>query len=103
MHVYIHFQNNMPTKCGWAVRSGPVSQEVSFVFLSLTHYPSEPSGLSHPYQLDESTFIFRGTRSNFSFFISFFNESHESKQNSPKYDATFCGVASGAILYAYVP
>ena len=28
-------------------------------------------GLSHPYQLDESTFIFRGIRSNFSFLFHF--------------------------------
>ena len=25
-----------------------------------------------------------------------------SKQNSPKWDAAFCGVTSGAILFAYV-
>ena len=29
--------------------------------------PSKPSGLSHPYQLGESTFSFRGIRRNFSF------------------------------------
>ena len=31
-------------------------------------------GFSHHYQLDESTFIFRGVRSDFLFFISFFDE-----------------------------
>ena len=28
-------------------------------------------GISHPYQLDESTFIFRGIRGNFSFLFHF--------------------------------
>ena len=32
------------------------------------------NGISHHYQLGESTFIFRGVRSGFYFFISFFDE-----------------------------
>ena len=59
------------------------------------------NGLSHPYHLDESTFIFRVIRSNFSFLFHFWREfisanriSGASKQNSPR---------SGAILFAYVP
>ena len=35
--------------------------------------------------------------------ISFFDETRVSKQNSPRSDAAFCGVTSGAILFAYVP
>ena len=35
---------------------------------------------SHPYQLDESTFIFRGVRSDFFLFISFFDEISLCKQ-----------------------
>ena len=62
--------------------------------------PLVTNGLSHCYHLDESTFIFRGIRSNFSFFISFFDENPVSKQNRPKWDAAFCGVTSGAILFA---
>ena len=31
-------------------------------------------------------------------FVSFFDEIHFSKQNSPRWDAAFCGVPSGAIL-----
>ena len=54
------------------------------------------NGISHPYHLDEATFISRVIRSNFSFLI------HESKQNSPRWDAAFCGVTSGTILFAYV-
>ena len=53
-----------------------------------------PLGFSHPYQMDESTFIFRDIR-NF-FFISFFVGYLFSKQNSPRWDATFCNVTSGA-------
>ena len=36
-------------------------------------------------------------------FILFFDEIPLSKQNSPRWDAAFCGVTSGAILFAYVP
>ena len=59
--------------------------------------------LSHPYHLDESTFNFREIKSSSFIFVSFFEENHTSKQNSPRWDAVFCGVASGAILFANVP
>ena len=62
--------------------------------------PLVTNGLSHPYHLDESIFIFRSI---WSIFISFFNENNVSKQNSPRWEAAFCGVTSGAILFAYVP
>ena len=58
------------------------------------------NGLSLPYQLDESTLIFRGSRDIFS---SFFDEIFVSKQNSLRWDAAFCGVSSGAIVFAYDP
>ena len=32
----------------------------------------------------------------------FFDENHICKQNSSRWDAAFCGVPSGAILFAYV-
>ena len=54
------------------------------------------------YQLDESTFIFRGVSSEFYFSISSFDEISLCKQNSPRWDAAFCGVTSGAMLFAYV-
>ena len=50
--------------------------------------------ISHPYHLDESIYISRGIRSNF--FISFFDEIHVSKQNSPRWDAAFCSITSDA-------
>ena len=53
--------------------------------------------LSHHYHYGESTFIFRGIRSGFKFL--FFNEFSQSKQNSPRWDAAFCGVTSKAILF----
>ena len=34
-------------------------------------------------------------------FIQFFDENSLSKQNSPRWDAAFCGVISGAILFAF--
>ena len=45
------------------------------------------------------TFIFSGIGSNFSFFY----EIRVCKQISPRWDAAFCGVTSGAILFAFVP
>ena len=65
--------------------------------------PYLTNGFSHHYQLDESTFIFRGVKSDFYLFIKFFDDIPLSKQNSPRWDAAFCGVTSGAILFAYVP
>ena len=52
--------------------------------------PLVTNGLSVPYRLDESIFIFRGIRINF----SLFDENHVSKQNSPRWDA---------ILFADIP
>ena len=65
--------------------------------------PYLTNGLSHHYQLGESTFIFSGVRCDFNFFISFSDKISLCKQNSPRWDAAFCGVASGAILFAIVP
>ena len=56
------------------------------------------NGMSHPYQLDESTFIL-GV---FFIFNSFFDEINEIKQNSSRWNAALCSVTSGAILFAYV-
>ena len=36
-------------------------------------------------------------------FYPIFDEFSLSKQNSPRSDAAFCGVTSGAMLFAYVP
>ena len=52
--------------------------------------PHVTNGLSHPYHLDEYTFILRGFGDCFFIFISFFDENHVSKQNSPRWDAAFC-------------
>ena len=48
--------------------------------------PYMTNGFSHHYHLEESTFIFRGVRSDFYFFISFFDEISLCKQNSPRWD-----------------
>ena len=40
-------------------------------FLGYLFNPLVTNGISHPYHLDESTFIFRDTRSNFSFLFHF--------------------------------
>ena len=65
--------------------------------------PYLTNGFSRRYQLGESTSVFRGVRSYFDFFILFFDEISLCKQNSPRWDAAYCGVTSGAILFAYVP
>ena len=46
--------------------------------------PYLTNGFSHHYQLGESTFIFKGVRSDFLIFISFFDEIPPSKQNSSR-------------------
>ena len=61
------------------------------------------NGFSNRFHLGESTFIFRGIRSDFEFLFLFFDDIPLSKQNSPRWDATFSGVTSGAILFAFVP
>ena len=65
--------------------------------------PYLTNGFSHHYQLGEPTFIFRGVMSDYEFLSRFFDEIPPSKQNSPRWDAAFCGVTSGAMLFAYVP
>ena len=39
----------------------------------------------------------------FFMFISFLGQNHVSKPYIPRWDAAFCGITSGAILFAYVP
>ena len=51
--------------------------------------PLVTNGHSHCYHLNGSTFISRGSRSDFSFLISFFDENRVSKRNSPRRDAAF--------------
>ena len=64
--------------------------------------PYMTNELSHHYYLDESTSTLWGNRSTFFIFISFLDEIHMNKQNSPRWNATFCGVTCGAILFVYV-
>ena len=73
--------------------------------VAVSLYPLVTNGLYHHYHLDESTFVLKNTRCNFSSFISFFisRGKNVSKQNSLRWDATFSGVPSGVILFAYVP
>ena len=52
--------------------------------------PIVTNGFSHPYHLDESTFIFRDIWSNFSFLFHFSMNFSVSKQNSDRWDAAFC-------------
>ena len=63
------------------------------------------NGFSHRYRLGEFTFIL-GMLGVIFIFISFFDEISLCEQNSPRWDAAYCGVSgvtSGAIRFAYVP
>ena len=62
--------------------------------------PYLPNGFSHHYQLGESTFVFRGVRSDFYFSMKFLCANGIAPDGTPH---SSCGVASGAILFAYVP
>ena len=60
------------------------------------------NGFSHYNHLDESTFILGESGvilNDYSFFYNF----SLSKQNSPIWDAAFCGVTSGAMLFCLCP
>ena len=58
------------------------------------------NGLPHPCYLNEFILILEasGLRFDFNFII----ENHLSKQNSPRWDAAFCGITFGATVFAYV-
>ena len=60
--------------------------------------PYLTNGFSHHYQLGESTFIFRDIRGDFKFSYKYLM-----KIRSANRVAAFCGVTSGAILFANVP
>ena len=59
---------------------------------------------AHHYQLDESTFTFRGVRSDFYFLSQFSMKFLCANRIAPDGMAVFeRGVTSGAMLFAYVP
>ena len=64
------------------------------MFYKTTINPLVANGLSHPYHLDESIFILGASGVIFHFYF-IFDEIPVSKQNSPRWDAMFCGVTSG--------
>ena len=68
----------------------------------MLYSPFVTDGFSHPYHLDEHTFIVRGIRSKFSFLFHF-DEIPVSNQNNTRWDATIKGVTFGAILFANAP
>ena len=64
--------------------------------------PYSTNGFFHHYQLDESTFIFRGVRSDFYFSSDFSMKFLCANRIAPDGTPRSCGVTSGAILFAYV-
>ena len=67
-------------------------------------------GLTHICRMDSPIIInwvsplsFLGASGVILNFIPFSDDIPLSKQNSPRWDSAFCGVTSGAILFAYVP
>ena len=67
--------------------------------------PYLTNAFSHHYQLGESTFIFRGVRSDFFFSshisMKFFCANRIAPDGTPR--SAFCDVPSGAMLFAFVP
>ena len=49
-----------------------------------------------------SILSFEGHKEHFDIFVSLIYENHLSKNNSPRWDATFCGFTSLAILFVYM-
>ena len=67
----------------------------------LTHVTN---GLSLHYHLDESTFSFRVIMSKFSFLFHFSMKFlYANRIPADETPPTFCGISSGAILFAFVP
>ena len=65
--------------------------------------PLVTNAISHPYHLDESISSLRGIRSIlFSFLFHFSMKIMSANRIAPRWDSAFCGVTSGAILFAYV-
>ena len=64
-------------------RTGLISLTMTKLASHGEYNPILMNGFSHHYQLGESTFIFRGVKSDFLNFIQFFDENSPSKQNSP--------------------
>ena len=65
--------------------------------MDIETWPYLTNGLSHPYHLDESILILGASGVIFNIHYIFMKK-HVIKQNSTKY----CGVISGAILFAFV-
>ena len=82
------------------IRLDPVAFHVqmSYVF---TDYPYLTNGFSNRYQLGESTFIFRGVRSDFysHYLMKFLCANRIAPDGTPRSAAS----TSGAILFASVP
>ena len=79
---------------------------IKLVYMYHIKHPINPylmNGFSHCYQLGESTFIFRGVRSDFYFLSHFSMKFLCANRIAPDMNAAFCGVTSGDILFAYVP
>ena len=90
-----------PLKLGFAVfvYPGNINSEWS---LNMYINPYLTNGFSNHYHLGESNSVL-GASGVILNFIQFFDESSLSKQKSPRWDAAFCGVTSGAIVFAYAP
>ena len=65
--------------------------------------PYVRNGLSHPYCWMSPLSFLGASVVVFLIFISFLDENLVSKQNSPRWAATFCGVTSGANLFTHIP
>ena len=94
---------NTPLIEKWGIQGYTIFSYSLQFFLSFSFNPYVTNEFSHHYQLDESNFTFRGVMGDFFIFISFFDEISLYKQDSPRWDAAFCDVTSGAMLFAYVP
>ena len=94
--------SNMPLQVyhdmnGWIKSAGCPQVTVSI-------NPLVTNGLSYLYHSDESTFIFRGIRINFSFLFHFFNmKIMQSNRIAPDGTSRFAASLVGPICLRYVP
>ena len=105
MNQYVWRRNDIVKQSFFTGTSLKLSMQLFYSnCFAYTLNPYLTNGVSHHYHLGESSFILGASGRTFANFIPFFffDLIPLSKQNSHRWDAAFCGVTSGAILFAYV-
>ena len=95
--------SNVKMRYSARIRMSKNEKQTNFTFNRKSKKKKKKKKQLHlAYHFDDSILI-EGASDVFFIFMPFFDEIPLSKQNGPKWDATFCDITSGTILFAYVP